>query len=63
MNREIVELIKKEIDRAFRVLGADKGFTQNATDLIAWQRDGVITDSEYSDLRKYNASGYKTLLN
>lgn len=61
MNREIVELIKKEIDRAFLVLGADKGFAQNAIDLIAWHRDGAITENEYTDLRDYNRAAYSAL--
>ena len=55
------EIIKREIDRAFRVLGADRGFDQNVTDLMAWHRDGMLTDTQYRDLRDYNRAAYSAL--
>ena len=56
-----IETLKSDIDRAFRVLGADRGFDQNATDIIAWRNDGFLTDEEYRELRKYNRSQYAAL--
>ena len=56
-----IETLKNEIDRAFRVLGADVGLQQNAVDITAWRKDGVITDAEYHDLRKYNRRKYSEL--
>lgn len=52
---------KGEIDRVFRVLGADKGFDQNATDICAWFHDGLINESEHHELRKYNRTVYHEL--
>lgn len=51
--------IKSEIERSFWVLGTEKGFDQNLTDLIQWREDGYITESEYSELRSYNRTIYK----
>lgn len=52
---------KNEIDRAFRVLGADRGFDQNVTDICAWRDEKRINDSEYHELRKYNRTVYHEL--
>lgn len=56
-----IEFFRAEIDRAFRVLGADKGFGQNATDIMAWKNEGYISDDEYKALRKYNRIAYSGL--
>ena len=56
-----IETFKDEIDRAFRVLGADKGFQQNATDICGWLKDGYLTEEEYKELRKYNRARYAEL--
>ena len=53
--------LKMEIDRCFRVLGADRGFDQNATDIIAWHREGFISEDEYVELRSYNRKQYAKL--
>ena len=52
---------RNEIDRAFRVLGAEKGFSQNVTDIKAWTEDGYITDQEAHELRQYNRTQYHAL--
>lgn len=56
-----IETLKSDIDRAFRVLGADRGFDQNTNDIIAWRNEGFLTDEEYRELRKYNRSQYAGL--
>jgi len=56
-----IETFKNDIDRAFRVLGADKGFGQNVTDIMAWKKDGYLTDEEAHELRKYNREQYSAL--
>ena len=56
-----IDTFKDEIERTFRVLGADRGFSQNVTDICAWLREGFLTDDEYSYLRKYNRKVYSEL--
>lgn len=53
--------LKREINRAFRVLGADRGFDQNVTDIINWHKEGIISEDEYRELRRYNRSVYAML--
>lgn len=52
---------KSEIDRAFRVLGPEKGFDQNVTDIKEWRSNGYINDEEYKKLRQYNRATYHEL--
>ena len=56
-----VNTLMADIDRAFRVLGADRGFDQNATDIRTWFKEGFITEDEYKELRKYNRKVYSEL--
>lgn len=56
-----INTFKSDIDRAFRVLGADRGFDQNVTDIKAWKENGFITDAEYKALRQYNREQYHAL--
>ena len=56
-----IDTLKGEIERAFRVLGADRGFDQNATDICAWFHDGLINEAEYHELRKFNRIVYHEL--
>lgn len=53
--------LKDDIDRAFRVLGAERGFSQNVTDIKAWTRDGFLTEEEAHELRQYNRAQYSKL--
>lgn len=52
---------RDDIDRAFRVLGAEKGFDQNATDIKAWKEEGYLTDQEACELKQYNRTQYGNL--
>ena len=61
MANEMLETLKGEIDRGFRVLGAERGFNQNATDIIGWREDGYISETEYRELRAYNRHVYSEL--
>lgn len=47
------EYLKGEIERADRVLGPDKGLSQNMIDIRAWKRDGLIDDREERKLHDY----------
>lgn len=53
--------LKDDIRRAFKVLGPEKGFSQNVTDIIEWKRTGLITDEEFKELRQYNRAVYADL--
>ena len=50
----MLDNVKREIDRAYRVLGSEKGFIQNQTDLYHWRRERLITHEEYQVLLEYN---------
>lgn len=56
-----MEIYMSEIDRAFRVLGAERGFDQNVTDIKAWRDANIITQDEYKTLRQYNREAYSDL--
>lgn len=56
-----MEIYMYEIDRAFRVLGAERGFDQNVSDITAWRDSNIITQDEYKELRKYNRETYAEL--
>lgn len=56
-----MEVLKDEIKRTFRVLGADKGIDQNAVDINNWRDEGYITETEWRELRKYNRKVYSDL--
>lgn len=56
-----MKALKDDIDRAFRVLGADKGFGQNVTDILHWRDEGFLTDEQYKELRRYNRTQYHEL--
>lgn len=56
-----INTLKDDINRAFRVLGADKGLQQNSIDILQWKEHGFISDEEYKELRKYNREQYSKL--
>ena len=56
-----LDTFKDEIDRAFRVLGADRGFVQNVADIMNWRQEGFLTEDEYKELRHYNRTEYAKL--
>ena len=45
---------KDEIDRAYDVLGRDRGELQNETDIEAWYADGLISRNVRDELIRYN---------
>lgn len=57
-----MSMLRSDIDRAFRVLGAEKGFDQNITDIRGWRADGMITEKEAHELRQYNRVKYHELV-
>lgn len=56
-----MESLMYELDRTFRVLGAERGFGQNVIDIKAWRAAGIITQPEYKELRQYNRKTYNDL--
>lgn len=55
----VIEELKSEIKRAYRVLGRINGEMQNERDLDDWESRGAITHEEATELRKYNAEMMK----
>ena len=53
-----VEYFMGEIDRAYSVLGLDKGECQNSIDIDAWFAQGLINSDERRELRAYSAEVY-----
>lgn len=53
-----INYFKDEIDRAYEILGRDRGELQNETDIEAWYADGLISISERDELRRYNKYFY-----
>lgn len=51
----VIEELKSEIRRAYRVLGRINGEMQNDRDLDDWETRGAITHEEAAELRRYNA--------
>lgn len=50
----VIEELKSEIRRAYRVLGKIYGEMQNDRDLDDWESRGAITHEEAAELRRYN---------
>lgn len=47
-----------EIDRTYRILDAGLAECQNKTDITEWFKDGIINETTYSALIKYNKAKY-----
>lgn len=50
----VIEELKSEIRRAYRVLGRIYGEMQNDRDIDDWEKRGAITHEEAAELRRYN---------
>ncbi len=44
----------KELERAYRVLGPDKGEMQNHSDIKSWEKCGYVTGEEAEELHFLN---------
>lgn len=60
-NNERMEICKEEIRRVYRVLGANKGIQQNASDIRCLRNYDFITPEEYQVLRKYSQDIFATM--
>lgn len=49
---------KSEILRAFRVLGAERAYGQNWTDIHGWKKQGYLTYEEEKQLLSFNRIQY-----
>lgn len=56
----VIEEMKSEIRRAYRVLGKIYGEMQNDRDLEEWEKRGAITHEEAAELRRYNSELART---
>lgn len=55
--------LRDEVARAYRVLGADLADVQNREDITEWFKEGLINDTTYSTLIKYNKACYYSTIN
>lgn len=49
-----IEFFKKEIRRAYRVLGRYRAAAQVVNDISGWKQDGYITEAEADELHTYS---------
>lgn len=52
------EMLKRELERAYRVLG-EQAELQNIADINGFVKNGLITEEEKSHLMEYNKQLYK----
>lgn len=50
--------LMNEVDRAYRVLGAERAYGQNWTDIHSWKKQGYMTYEEEKGLLRYNRLRY-----
>lgn len=58
---EYMETLKDEIVNNFNVYGADHGLQENASIILNWKEEGMITYEQYKELRKFNRKVYAEL--
>lgn len=51
--------IKDEILRAYRVLGAERGYLQNWIDIKDWTKQGLLTQEQEKLMLSFNKTQYK----
>ena len=56
---QVIEELKSEIRRVYRVLGKINGEMQNDRDIDDWEIRGAITHDEAAELRAYNRKLYR----
>lgn len=50
--------IKSEILRAYEVLGAERAYSQNWTDIHAWKKQGLLTYEQEKAMLSFNRTQY-----
>ncbi len=54
-----IEFLKDELERTYRVLGAELADSHNRLFLKGLLRDGYMNENEYNSLQEYNRVLYK----
>lgn len=55
----MLNTIKDEIMRAYRVLGAEKAYLQNWIDVKDWIKQGILTQEQGAKMLSFNKQLYK----
>lgn len=59
MVETITYIIKDEILRAYRVLGAEKAYRQNWIDIKDWTKQGMLTQEQEKSMLSFNRMQYE----
>ena len=55
----MISIIKDEILRAYRVLGAERAYSQNWIDIKAWKKQGMLTQEQEKSMLLFNRMQYE----
>ncbi len=55
----MVNIIKDEILRAYRVLGAERAYSQNWIDIKGWKKQGILTQEQEKSMLSFNRMQYE----
>jgi hypothetical protein len=55
----LIDTLKNELERAYRVLSADNADMQNSRDIGVWERERYINAGQATELRAYNKKLYQ----
>ena len=55
----MLDELKRELERAYRVLSADNADMLNRRDIWAWERERYINAEQAMELRAYNKKLYR----
>jgi hypothetical protein len=56
----LIDALKNELERAYRVLSADNADMLNIRDIWAWEREHYINAEQAMELRAYNKKLYSS---
>lgn len=54
----LIDTLKNELERAYRVLSVDNADMCNRRDIAVWEKERYISADEAKDLRAYNRKLY-----
>lgn len=55
----LIDTLKNELERAYRVLSADNADMLNSRDILVWEREHYINAEQAMELRTYNKKLYQ----
>lgn len=56
----MLDELKRELERAYRVLSADNADMCNSRDILVWERECYISAEQARELRAYNKKLYSS---